>query len=93
MTYSIDVTVVGIKADFDPAGNLYTQVEFGYRILMPMPPMPQTAQGLPMPVPPTFKHALHLIIPKEKWLNQFSQWETYHLIVQDDGHVELKKAQ
>ncbi len=93
MTYSIDVTVTEIKADGDPAGNEYTQVCFAYRIALPMPPMPPTAQGVPMPKPIVYKHALHIFIPKEKWVNQFSQWENYHMIVQDDGRVELKKAQ
>ena len=93
MGYSVDVTVTEVKADFDPANNEYTQIFFAYRIALPSPPMPPTAQGIPMPKPIAYKHALHVIIPKEKWVNQFQMWESYHLIVQDDGHVELKKAQ
>lgn len=90
MAYSIDVTVVEIRAGADPAGTLNTQVSFGYRIPIPMPP---TDQGVPMPKPVVWQHALHIFIPKDKWLNQFSQWENYHLVVQDDGQIELKKAQ
>ena len=92
MTYSVDVQIVEIVAGSDPAGNVHTKVSFGYRLKLPMPPMPQTAQGVPMPTPIAWQHAMHLFIPKEEWVGQFQMWENYHLIVQDDGHAELKKA-
>ena len=63
----------------------------GYRVPVPMPPA--AAVLGPQPKQIMYKHALHLIIPKDKWVGQYNMWEQYHLIVKDDGIMELKKAE
>ena len=89
MTFSIDVVVVEVKADFDPFGGMYTQVNFGVKLPVPSPP--QTRQFPPQPKPTAYKHILHIMIPKEKWNGQFDMWGEYHIIVKDDGNVEIKR--
>ena len=90
MTYSIDVIVTEIKADFDPWGGEYTFVSFGYKLPIPMPPT--SGQPLPpKPKPVAYKHALHVIIPREKWTGQYTMWQEFHAIFKDNGEVELKK--
>jgi hypothetical protein len=84
--------VTEVKADFDPFGGEYTQVSFAYRIPIPTPPPGVTVAG-PQPKTIAYKHALHLFIPKDKWLAQYNMWEQYHLIIKDDGGIELKKAE
>jgi hypothetical protein len=90
MTYSMDVTVVEIKADFDPYGGEYTQVSFAFRLPVPRPPEIEKVYP-PAPKPIVYKHALHLFIPKEQWTGQYTMWEEFHIIVRDDGTIELKK--
>jgi hypothetical protein len=87
--YSIDVVVMEIKADIDPFTGEGTQVTFGYRIPVPAPPVPS---GIMMPKQIAYKHAMHLFIPKDRWVGQFGMWEECHLIVSDDGKIELKKV-
>lgn len=89
MTFSIDAVVVEVKADFDMFGGAYTLVCLGYKLPVPMPPSQQ--QFPPKPKPTAYKHVLHLYIPKEKWTGQFNMWQDYHVIVHDDGKVEVKK--
>ncbi len=91
LPFSTDVVVTEVKADLDPFSGEYTQVTFAYRVPMPMPPQGM-ATGL-QPKAIAYKHAMHLIIPKDKWVNQYNMWEQYHFIVKDDGTVELKKAE
>jgi len=88
MTYSIDVVVTEIKVDIEMLTGEGTVVVFGYRVPVPAPPLPP---GVLMPKQIAYKHALHLFIPKDRWVGQFGMWEEYHLIVSDDGVVELKK--
>ena len=91
MTYSIDVVVTELVIDFDKYGGEYVKVAFAYRVPSPFKP-PKIVNPM-MPQPPVeiyYKHALHVIIPKEKWNEQFNMWKEYHLIVKDDGTVELK---
>lgn len=88
LAFSIDVTIVEIKADFDPFGSEYTQVSFAIKLAIPMPP--QSQQFPPKPKPTAYKHLMHLFIPKDKWTDQFQMWKDYHLIVKDDGTTELK---
>jgi len=90
MTYSVDVVVVEIKADFDPYGGEYTQVSLGYRLPIPSPPEVERVYP-PAPKPVFYKHALHLFIPRDRWVGQFTMWQEYHLILKDDGTVELKR--
>ena len=90
MTFSIDVVVTEIKADFDPQGGEYTQVCFGYKIPVPRPPELENVYP-PAPKITHYKHAVHLIIPREKWDSQYTMWEECHLVVKDDGMIELKK--
>ena len=90
MTFSIDVVVIEVKADFDPVANMYTEISFGYRIPVPSPPQPPNTFPQ-QPKPLLYKHAIKIIIPRDQWCNQFNMWEEYHLIVKDDGSVELKK--
>jgi hypothetical protein len=87
----MDVTVTAVKSDFDPYGGEYTYVSFGYRTPVPVPPQP-SALG-PQPKQIMYKHALHVIVPRDKWVGQYNMWEQYHLIVKDDGLLELKKAE
>ena len=90
MTYSIDLVVVEIKADFDPFGGEYTQVSFGYKLPIPAPP--QLQKVFPPPPKPTYyKHSLHVYVPRERWTGQYTMWQEYHLIVKDNGEVQLKK--
>lgn len=92
LTYSIDVVVVEVKADFDPFGGEYTLVSFGYKLPIPLPP--QVDKTFPSsPKPTYYKHGLHVFIPREKWTGQYNMWEEYHLIVKDNGEVELKKKE
>jgi len=89
VTYSIDVVVTQVTVDFDPFGGEYVQVFFGYRLPVPFrPPRPTTQMPVQQPI--AYKHALHLIIPKEHWKAQYNLWQEFHLIVKDDGNVELK---
>ena len=92
MAFSMDVTVTEVKVDFDPWGGEYTQVSFAYRIPVPSPPAGVAVLG-PAPKNVAYKHALHIFIPKDKWVGQYGMWEQYHLIIKDDGLVELKKAE
>jgi len=94
LPFSVDVVVTEIKLDFDPWGGEYTQVNLAYRIPVPSPPTPAGVAVLgPLPKNIAYKHAIHLIIPKDKWVNQYAMWEQFHLIVKDDGVIELKKAE
>lgn len=88
----MDVTVTEIKVDFDPWGGEYTHVSFAYRIPVPVPPPELVALG-PQPKSIAYKHALHLMVPKDKWTGQYGMWDQFHLIVKDDGLIELKKAE
>lgn len=92
LTYSIDVVIVEIKADFDPYGGEYTLVSFGYRLPIPLPPQYEKTFP-PQPKPIFYKHGLHVFIPRDKWTGQYNMWEEYHLIVKDDGVVEVKKKE
>lgn len=89
MTFSIDAVVVEIKADFDPFGGMYTQVNFGVKLPVPAPP--QSKQFPPQPRGTAYKHVLHVIIPKENWNDQFTMWSEYHIVVKDDGSLEVKR--
>lgn len=92
MTYSVDVLVVEIKADFDPYGGEYTVVSLGFKLLIPLPP--QMDRVFPPPPKPIFyKHAMHVFVPREKWTGQYGMWEEYHMIVKDNGETELKKKE
>jgi hypothetical protein len=90
MTYSVDVTVIEIKADFDPFGGEYVQVSLGYKIPLPRPPEIEKVYP-PVPKQILYKHALHLFIPKDQWTGQYTMWEEFHAVFKDDGTVELKK--
>jgi hypothetical protein len=90
MGYSIDVVVTEIRADFDPWGGEYTHISLGYKLPIPMPP--QTGPALPpRPKPVAYKHALHVIIPREKWTGQYTMWQEFHVVFKDNGEVQLKK--
>ena len=84
------ITVLEIKADFDPYGHEYVQVNLGYEIPVVTPPQVEKMYP-PPPKPKMYKHALHVIIPKEKWNDQYHMWEEYTLIIKDNGELELKK--
>ena len=89
MTYSVDVVVTEIKADFAPTGAEFVQVSFGYRLPVPLPP--QQPGQVQIGVPVFYKHAFHLFLPKQEWTAQFTMWETCTMTVSDDGHVEINK--
>lgn len=93
MTISIDVLVLEITVDTDGVGNQYSHIAFGHVVPQPIPP--HIAQ-LPIgqrPAPPVlYKHDLHVMVPRDKWFGQYQQWDTWHLIIHDDGNLELKKA-
>ena len=91
MVFSMEVVVLEIKADFDPQGGEYTHVSFGYRLPVITPPDIEKVYP-PPPKPIIYKHALHLIIPKDKWFGQYTMWERYRLRVDDDGKVTLEKV-
>lgn len=91
LTFSIDVVVLEMKPDFDPWGNEYIQVSLGYK--QPVPFMsPQQSFSQPQPKQISYKHALHIIIPKEEWRDQYKMFEQFHLIINDSGAQELKKS-
>jgi len=79
MTFEADLTVLEIKADFDQFGNQVTMACLGYRL-----PKFKSEQEV-------WKHALHIIIPKEQWNDQYKMWELYHGIINDDGSMGLEK--
>jgi len=89
MSFSIDVVVVEVKADFAPFGSAYTQVNFA--IKLPVPTPPQTRQFPPRPKPTAYKHILHVMIPKDKWNGQYDMWEEYRMVLKDDGDLEVKR--
>jgi len=89
MTYSIDVVVTEVIVDFDPYGGEYVKVAFGYKLPVPFRP-PKPSQPVPTPQVVAYKHALHLFIPKDQWKAQYNLWQEFHLIVRDDGNIELK---
>jgi len=93
MTYSIDVVVTEVIIDFDKYGGEYVKVALGYKLPSPFKPPIQRAPNIIIPQPPVevyYKHALHVVIPRDQWKEQFNMWREYHLIVKDDGSVELK---
>jgi len=90
-TYSIDVVVINLKANFDSFGGEYVQVTLGYKVPIPFKP-PNLQQQFPPRQPVFYNAAIHVIIPKDKWTGQFNMWQVFHLIVKDDGTVELKPA-
>jgi len=92
MTFSMDVVVSEITLDQDPSGTEYTRIAFGTKIPIPRP-LEADAQYPPVPKPIYYKHYAHIFIPREKWTGQFSMWQEFHLIVKDDGSVELKKKE
>lgn len=86
--FSIDVVVTEIIADIETLTGEGTQVSFGYRVPVPAPPLPP---GMTAPPRIGYKHALHVFIPKDRWVGQYGMWEEFHLSVGDDGKIELKK--
>ena len=92
MTYSLDLVVVEVVADFDPQGNEYTKISLGFKLPIPAPPHIEQVYP-PPPKPTTYKHALHVFIPREKWTGQYTMWQEFHCIVKDNGEVELKKKE
>ena len=87
---SINVVVTELKADFDPFGGEYVQVTLAFKLPIPFkPPRPQT-QYPPVRQPVVYKHAIHVFIPRDKWTGQYTMWQEFHLIIRDDGAVELK---
>lgn len=91
MVFEHDVVVTEIKADFDLYGGEYTHISLGYRVPIPMPPQPRPSTLPPQPVPVMYKHALHIIIPRENWTGQYTMWQEFHVIVRDNGQVELTR--
>ena len=91
VTYVEDAYVVEIKPDFDPQGREYTHVSIGFR--MPSPPIPPHLKNAypPPPVVVGYKHIVHIIIPKERWNDQFRMWEKVRVIVKD-GKLEVVKV-
>jgi len=89
MPYEQDTVVVEIKADFDPYGGEYTHISLGYRMPVPMPPATQRLPPQPQPV--MYKHVIHLIIPRENWVGQYTMWEQVHVVVNDNGEVKVSK--
>jgi len=85
----MDVVVIEISIDFDPFGGEYVKVSFGYRLPVPFRP-PQPTIRVPNQQPIIYRIALRLFIPKEQWKAQYNLWQEYHLIVKDEGDVELK---
>ena len=92
MAYEQEVFVTEIKADFDPYGGEYTQITLAYRLPIPMPPQPPQAQLPPRPNPVMYKHAMHIIIPRESWTGQYTMWESLHLRIEDNGEVRISRA-
>jgi sRNA-binding regulator protein Hfq len=91
MTFEHDVVVTEIKADFDPFGGEYTHISLGYRVPIPMPPQTGSTTLPPRPTPVMYKHAIHLIIPRESWTGQYTMWQEFHVTVKDDGQVQLTR--
>ena len=88
-SFSIEVTVVEVKADFDPYGGEYTHIIFGYRLPEVYPPEVEKIYP-PLPKRTVYKHALHIIIPRDKWHGQYTMWQRYKLSVEDYGKIILK---
>jgi hypothetical protein len=92
MPYEQEVFVTEIKADFDPFGGEYTQISLAYRLPIPMPPRSAQAQPLPpRPNPVMYKHALHIMIPRDSWTGQYTMWDSLILRVEDTGEVRLSR--
>jgi hypothetical protein len=92
MVYQQDVVVAEIKADFDPYGGEYTHISFGYRVPIPMPPGARRTYP-PQPKPVMYKHALHIIMPRERWLGQYTMWQDFILECKDNGDLELRRKE
>jgi hypothetical protein len=92
MPYVTDAVVVEITSDFDPFGGEYVKVSLGYRLPIPRPPGVETIYP-PPPKPITYKHAIHIIIPKEKWVGQYTMWQSFKVTVEDDGRVEIRREE
>lgn len=87
MPYREKVKVTEIKADFDPFGGEYVQVAFGYDLPAPKNTPFSAPQGR------FLKHAIHVIFPKEKWVNQYAMWDELWLVIQDDGTLMLSEKE
>ena len=91
MVYTQRVVVTEIRADFDPMGGEYTQVCFGYKLPLPRPPGADQ-QYPPAPRPVMYKHAVHIIFPREKWEGQFTMWGEYELRIEDNGDTRITRS-
>jgi hypothetical protein len=89
MVFEHDVIVTEVKADFDPYGGEYTHISLGYRVPVPMPPETQPQTLPPRPQPIMYKHAIHVIIPREEWTGQYTMWQEFHVKVNENGNVQL----
>lgn len=95
MPYKVEVTVVTVRADFDPWGGEYTYVEFAWKLPLPNP-QGLTEQPVVLGAQPknvAYKHVMHLIIPRENWVDQYHMWEKRTLLINDDGSIDFKKAE
>lgn len=74
-----DATVIQIAPDLDPQGKLMSyQVALAFQ-------MPATGNQV------VWKHVLHIIIPTEKWVDQFKMGQDYHVTISENGEVTTKR--
>ncbi len=79
VNYTQEVLVIDIKVDVPMPGKEFIQVIFGYE-------MGKSQGGAP-----TYKHLLHLFIPKSEWHNQYALWDKYTAVIGNDGTINVKR--
>lgn len=91
MVYKQNAEVVELKQDVDMMGGKSAMVTFAFRL--PSPPMPPHLKNAypPPPIPVAYKHMVHLIIPQERWMDQYKLWEEWSITINDNGALAFVK--
>ncbi len=82
MEYKQRVKVIEIKIDAPLPKVEFVQVSLGFELKTQNPRIGG----------PTFKHSIHVYIPKENWESQYKMWEEYDLTIDSYGNLTLKKV-
>ena len=81
MEYKQRVHVIEIKIDAPLPEVEFVQISLGFKLETKNPR--GTGQ--------TFKHSIHIYIPKHEWKSQYKMWDEYDLTVSNSGNLTLKK--
>jgi hypothetical protein len=89
MVFQIRVIVVNQTMDTDPfTGRIFYQIALGIKVPIPVEKPPP---GAPQLVQSAWKHLLHVFVPRENWVNQYTMGQEFDLTVNDEGEVTLKR--